>query len=102
MRETKRLSVQSRHDLKVMPEKIAFSQYSPRFHAETDMRACADELEREYATRKRLYDRWVAEGKCTWQEAHDRMRRIMGAMRAVRELIPKDAVLEVEASATPF
>lgn len=85
-----------------MAEKKAFSQYSPRMDAETDVVACADELEREFVTRKRLYDRWVAEGKCTWTEAHERMKRIMGAMRFLREAVAKGATIEVEDGSAAF
>lgn len=72
------------------------------FHSSTELRACRDELEREYSTRKRLYDRWVAEGKCTWQEAHDRMQRLMGAMMFLDQAVPADFELKLDKAATPF
>lgn len=59
--------------------KKAFSQYVHNQDACESLSACLSEIEREIVVRKRLYDRWVAEGKCTWQEADDRMRRLMGA-----------------------
>lgn len=30
--------------------------------------------------RRRVYDRWVAEGKLSWTDAHDRMERLLTAL----------------------
>lgn len=83
-------------------DKIAFSKYVPRFHAEVNTDACADEVQREIETRKRLYDRWVAEGKITWQEGHDRMTRLMGALLALREGLKDQYSPTLERPAQPF
>jgi hypothetical protein len=61
--------------------KQAFSQYTVSADASSDAKACADELDRELNVRRRVYDRWVAEGKMTWQEGHDRMTRFLGAIK---------------------
>lgn len=82
--------------------KIAFSQYVSNVHASDELRACIDEIDREIQTRKRLYDRWVAEGKCTWQEAHDRMTRLMGAQQFLVQHVDSAAELKLEGQAKPY
>lgn len=85
-----------------MPEKIAFSQYVPAAHSLNNLTACRDEIAREIATRKRLYDRWVAEGKCTWTEADTRLRSLMGAMLFLDQHVEPDAQIKLELQQQPF
>lgn len=80
----------------------AFSQYIPSFDASPELQASVDELQREIDTRKRLYDRWLAEGKVTWQEAHDRMTRLMGAQQFLIQCVPSDAQIKLETQAFAF
>lgn len=74
----------------------AFSQYVTSFHANPEHQAALDEVQREIDTRKRLYDRWLAEGKITWQEGHDRLTRLMGAHAFLMQHVQDDAVLKLE------
>jgi hypothetical protein len=77
----------------------AFSQYVPSFDAASNLNAAQDEILREIETRKRLYDRWLAEGKITWQEGHDRMTRLMGAHQFLIQCVEHDAELKLESRA---
>ena len=65
--------------------KKPFKDYVTTQDACKSAEACADEVLREVDTRRRLYDRWVAEGRMTWQEGHDRMTRLMGALKLLLE-----------------
>jgi len=79
----------------------AFSKYITSFDASPELQAALDEIQREIDTRKRLYDRWLAEGKVTWQEAHDRLTRLMGAHQFLMQCVPDDATLKLETPANP-
>lgn len=80
----------------------AFSQYVPAFDASAGLQAAADELQREIDTRKRLYDRWLAEGKLTWTEADSRLRALMGAQQFLMQAVPADFELKIETRVQPF
>lgn len=79
----------------------SFVNYKPNMHAQTELAQCIDEVEREITVRKRLYDRWVAESKCTWQEAHDRLTRLMGALKFLHKIDPAEVQIELEMAAEP-
>lgn len=83
--------------LTIMSERKAFSQYTVSEHAANDYSPAVDEVKREIDTRRRLYDRWVAEGKMTWQEGHDRMTRILHAYKMLLAIKPP-----TEPEAQPF
>jgi len=44
------------------------------------MEEAISELQREMDTRKRIFDNWVATGRCSWVDAHDRMERHLTAL----------------------
>ena len=44
------------------------------------MEEAISELQREMDTRKRIFDNWVATGRCSWVDAHDRMERHLSAL----------------------
>lgn len=79
--------------------KQAFSQYTATADSDESLQACMSELDRELQVRRRVYDRWVAEGKCTWQEAHDRMTRLLGAISFLVQCVPSSAKIAVERKA---
>lgn len=60
--------------------KKPFKDYTVTADASLDVQAIRDEVLREIDTRRRLYDRWIGEGRCTWTEAHARMTALMGAL----------------------
>lgn len=60
--------------------KQQFSSYTPRQNGKRTIEEAISELQREMDVRKRLFDRWVAEGRMSWVEAHDRMERHLSAL----------------------
>jgi len=63
----------------------ALSSYNVRDNAKrTDEEAVA-ELQREVDVRRRIYDRWIAEGRLSRIDAHDRMERILSALKLLLE-----------------
>lgn len=77
--------------------------------AEHMNRSCEEaqaELEREAHVRKRIYDRWIQEGKLSRTEAWDRMERLLTALRLLREyeryLKQIESEKQLEAEAEPL
>lgn len=85
-----------------MAEMKAFKDYKPAADACSDLAACRDEVLREIAVRKRLYDKWVAEGNMSRQEGKDRMSRLMGAMLFLDQFVAPGSVLELSMAEKPF
>jgi hypothetical protein len=52
------------------------------------------EIEREVAVRQRCFDRWVADGKLSYVDASDRLRRLIAAWHYVTRTGDKTAVAE--------
>lgn len=61
--------------------KISFAQYTVSRNGVRDIEEATAELQREMDTRKRIFDKWVLEGRMSWMDAHDRMERLMSAIR---------------------
>jgi len=61
--------------------KVEFSKYTPRTHGNRSIEEAISELQREMDTRKRIFDNWVATGRCSWVDAHDRMERHLTALK---------------------
>lgn len=61
--------------------KTQFKDYTPRQNGLRSIEEAAAEIQREMDVRKRLFDRWVSEGKMSWMDAHDRMERHMSALK---------------------
>lgn len=57
-----------------------FSNYTPNKNGIRTLGEAISELNREIEVRKKIYDRWTAEGKIDRYDAHDRMERIMSAL----------------------
>lgn len=57
-----------------------FSSYTPRQNGQRSLKEAIAEVQRELEVRKRLFDKWVAQDKITWMDAHDRMERLMSAL----------------------
>lgn len=60
--------------------KALFSTYTPRQNGKRSIEEAISELQREMDTRKRIFDNWVQQGRCSWVDAHDRMERLMTAL----------------------
>lgn len=61
-------------------DKISFSNYTPRQNGLRSLEEATAEIQREMDVRKRLFDRWVTEGKLSWVDAKDRLERHMSAL----------------------
>lgn len=72
------LSVQ--RQIKVMESK-PFSSYVASQTAHRTHEEAVSEVQREMEVRRRLYDKWVSEGKVSRVDAHDRLERIMAALQ---------------------
>lgn len=65
--------------------RVPFKDYTPRTHGKRNLEEATSEIQREMDVRKRLFDRWVAEGKMSWMDAHDRMERHLSALKFLLE-----------------
>lgn len=83
-------------------DKVAFSQYVPARHGFDTFQQCVDEVQREINVRKRLYDRWLAEGKHTFSEADTRMRALMGALLFLNQFVDPTAKPKLDMAGQPF
>ena len=63
-----------------MAIKQKFSNYTGVGISKRSLEEATAEVQRECDTRRRLYDRWVDEGKISWVDAHDRMERLLTAL----------------------
>jgi hypothetical protein len=61
-------------------QKRKFSDYTATDNGSRHVEESLDELRREIDVRRRLYDRWVAEGRLSWTDAHDRLERMLSAL----------------------
>lgn len=62
-------------------QKIPFSKYTPLQQGDRSIDEAMSEIQREMDVRKRLFDRWVMEGRMSWVDAHDRLCRHMAALK---------------------
>lgn len=61
--------------------KIPFSQYKPLSNGNRSIDEAISEVQREMDVRRRLFDKWVGDGRMSWVDAHDRLERLMTALR---------------------
>lgn len=62
-------------------QKQQFSSYTPTKNGTRSIEEAISELQREMDTRKRIFDNWVGSGRVSWVDAHDRMERLLSALR---------------------
>lgn len=62
------------------PMKKSFTTYSVSANGTRSVEEASSELVREMDVRRRLYDKWVAEGRMSWVDAHDRLERHLTAI----------------------
>jgi len=60
--------------------KKSFTTYTVSGNGCRTVEEASSELVREMDVRRRLYDKWVAEGRMSWVDAHDRLERHMTAI----------------------
>ena len=63
--------------------KKQFKDYTPRVNGNRSLDEAISEVQREMDVRKRLFDRWVNEGRMSWVDAHDRLERHCTALSAL-------------------
>jgi hypothetical protein len=78
-----------------MRTKIKFSDYTGINIRLRDAEEAMDEVRRELDVRRKIYDRWVMEGRISWTDAHDRMERLITALRMLIELPVQPEVTEI-------
>lgn len=81
-------------NLQCMALKIPFEKYTANQTQERSLEEASSELQREIAVRRRVYDRWVQDGKLSWQDAHDRMERMLAALQFLLGIRPLQAIEE--------
>ena len=60
--------------------KEAFADYTALKHGTASLDEAVSELSREADVRRRIYDRWVSEGRLSWIDARDRLTRHLTAL----------------------
>lgn len=59
----------------------AMSTYTASENGKRTLEEAVSEVQREIDVRRRLYDRWQTEGKLSRVDAHDRLERMLSALR---------------------
>lgn len=62
-----------------------FSEYKPAMDGDATLMQATDEVRREISVRKRLYDKWLAEGNITHSEGDSRLRGMMTALNYLQQ-----------------
>lgn len=57
------------------------STYKAASNGTRSLEEAVSEVQREIDVRRRLYDRWIQDGKMSRIDAHDRLERILTALR---------------------
>lgn len=57
-----------------------FCDYAAMHTGHRSHEEAVDEVQRECDVRRRLYDKWVADGKLSRSDAHDRLERLLAAL----------------------
>lgn len=63
-----------------------FGDYTISQHQKRDITQQIDEVQRETDVRRRIYDRWVADGKLSRSDAHDRLERQLSVWKTLIEV----------------
>lgn len=58
----------------------AMSAYTVRENGNRTLEEATSEIQRELDVRRRLYDRWISEGRISRVDAHDRLERMLAAL----------------------
>lgn len=66
--------------------KQPFSSYKPSTNGKRSLEEATSEIQREMDVRRRLFDKWVYEGRMSYTDAHDRLERLMTALTYLIEL----------------
>ena len=77
--------------------KKPFGEYTVSVNGKRSLEEAVSELQREIDVRRRLYDKWTSDGKQSWVEAHDRLERLMTALKHLllcQEALTAEAIEE--------
>lgn len=61
--------------------KVSFNTYTPLKNGNRSLDEAISEVQREMDVRKRLFDKWVSDGRMSWVDAHDRLERQCTALK---------------------
>lgn len=61
--------------------KKPFGSYTPSANGGRSLDEAMSEIQREMDVRRRLFDKWVSEGRMSWVDAHDRLERLCTALK---------------------
>lgn len=81
--------------------KKKFSDYTAEANGCRSVAEAADELRRELEIRRRCFDRWVSEGRLSLTDAHDRLERLLTAVKLFSDSAFCDASQNVLDSTVP-
>lgn len=59
----------------------AFNEYTASQNGNRSLEEAISELQREVEVRRRIYDRWIQEGRVSRVDAHDRLERLLTALK---------------------
>lgn len=65
---------------------ISFNTYTVKDNGVRTIQEACDEVRRELDVRRKIFDRWVMEGKLSRTDAHDRLERMLSALHWLIEL----------------
>lgn len=68
----------------------ALSDYNARENGNRSQEEAVSEIQREIDVRRRLYDRWVSEGRLSRVDAHDRLERLLTGLKILLSLDTHD------------
>lgn len=69
----------------------AMSEYTGSVNGKRSLEEAISELGRECDVRRRLYDRWISEGRLSRIEAHDRLERLLTALTMLTKMYEPEA-----------
>lgn len=86
------------NDMKVIP----FAEYTVSNRPARSITEALAELDRELTVRRRIYDDWQKKGKLTWMDAHDRLERLLTAVKLLLEYDKQLSAAEAQNNNTAF
>jgi hypothetical protein len=72
-----------------------FREYRWNQHMSRNIAEAISEVEREAHIRIKCFDKWVQEGRLSWVDAHDRLERLLSAVKLLRDLQTTQRVEEI-------
>lgn len=73
-----------------MTMKVPFADFTANQNGNRTLDEAISEIQREIDVRRRLYDRWVTEGKFSYVDGHDRLERMLTALKILLTVTEDD------------